>query len=108
MARLLGLIANRPDLCNRFAEYERAVLTTRRREEEQWGWGVGFFQQGEVLLKRRPLDDGREIEMGRMLADVRSDVLIGHVRRATIGAFGTDNTHPFRYRHFLFAETGTV
>jgi glutamine amidotransferase len=108
MARLLGLIANRPDLCNRFAEYERNVLASHRREDEQWGWGIGFIQAGEVLLKRRPLDDSREIDMARMLADVRSDVMLAHVRRATIGAFGTDNTHPFRYRHFLFAETGTV
>ncbi len=108
MARLLGIIANRPDLCNRFAEYERHALMARRGAEEQWGWGVGFFQSGEVLLKRRPLDDRAALDLAQMLDDVRSDIIIAHIRRGTVGSHRTDNTHPFRYRHWLFADTGTV
>lgn len=108
MARLLGMIANRPDLCNRFAEYERAALTAQRTAHEQWGWGVGFLHSGEVLLKRRPLDDREALSMADMIADVRSDIFIAHIRHATVGALRTDNTHPFRYRHFMFADTGTV
>lgn len=108
MARLIGFIANRPDLCNRFAEYEREAFAARRKLDEQWGWGVGFFQSGEVLLKRRPLDERAELHLDQMIADVRSDILVAHVRRATIGSLRTDNTHPFRYRHWLFADTGTV
>ena len=30
--------------------------------------------------------------------DIRTDVMLGHVRRASIGALRTENTHPFRYR----------
>jgi predicted glutamine amidotransferase len=41
-------------------------------------------------------------------ADVRADVLLGHVRQATVGVLRTENTHPFRYRQWLFAQTGTV
>jgi len=103
------MIANRPDLCNRFAEYERAVLHAHREQiDEQWGWGVGFFQAGEILLKRRPIDEQRDRDFADMIDDVRSDILIGHVRRATVGSLRTDNTHPFRYRQWLFASTGTV
>ena len=108
MARLIGFIANRPDLCNRFAEYERDAFAARRKPDEQWGWGVGFFQSGEVLLKRRPLDERAALHLDQMIADVRSDILVAHVRRATVGSLRTDNTHPFRYRHWLFADTGTV
>lgn len=109
MARLIGFIANRPDLCNRFAEYEQATLTCRAPDPDaQWGWGVGFFQSGESLLKRRPLDERRELHCADMLNEVRSDVLVVHIRHATVGALRTDNTHPFRYRHWMFADTGTV
>lgn len=108
MARLLGFIANRPDLCNRFADYERRALSATRDADEQWGWGVGFIQGGEVLLKRRPLDDSQTLNMADMIDDVRSDILIAHIRRATVGSLRTDNTHPFRYRHWVFADTGTV
>ena len=34
--------------------------------------------------------------------------MIGHVRAATVGNLRTENTHPFRYRQWLFAHTGTV
>jgi glutamine amidotransferase len=113
MARLVGFIANRPDLCNRFAQHEADALRCSQPpmsggEEQPWGWGVGFFQTGEVLLKRRPIDDRAELSVDEMIADVRSDVLIAHVRRATVGTLRTDNTHPFRYRHWMFADTGTV
>lgn len=125
MARLVGFIGNRPDLCNRFAAYEEHVLCTSQSvaseppasgaaterpegEDGAWGWGVGFYQSGEVLLKRRPLDERTELTTAQMIAEVRSDVLIAHVRRATIGAFRTDNTHPFRYRQWMFADKGTV
>jgi len=108
MARLVGFIANRPDLCNRFAVSERRVLCTHNPQGAPWGWGVGFFQSADVLLKRRPLDERRELALSDMIADVRSDLLIAHVRRGTVGGFRTANTHPFRYRHWLFAQTGTV
>lgn len=108
MARLVGFIANRPDLCNRFAEHERDALRVSNGDGEARGWGVGFFHGGEILLKRRPLDDRAEIDLSEMIAEVRSDILIAHVRRATVGTTRTDNTHPFRYRHWIFANTGTV
>jgi predicted glutamine amidotransferase len=108
MARLVGFIANRPDLCNRFAASERQVLSTRNPQGTPWGWGVGFFQSADVLLKRRPLDERRELALSDMIADVRSDLLVAHVRRGTVGAFRTANTHPFRYQHWLFAQTGTL
>ena len=108
MARLVGFIANRPDLCNRFAAYEERSLRFRGADDQPWGWGVGFFQGGEILLKRRPLDEKHELSVGEMIADVRSDVILTHIRRATVGALRTSNTHPFRYRQWLFASTGTV
>ncbi len=39
---------------------------------------------------------------------MRADALLAHVRLATVGAPRTENTHPFRYRQWLFANTGTV
>lgn len=108
MARLVGFIANRPDLCNRFAAYERDVLTARNKEGVPWGWGVGFAQSGDVLLKRRPLDEHPELSIADMIADVRADLLVAQIRRASVGALRSANTHPFRYRHWLFADTGTV
>src|SRR5690349_10966272 len=115
MARLVGFIGNRPDLGARVIELEGRALNVRRRPERDPsvaptppGWGVGFYQAGEILLKRRPIDDRSEISLVDLTRDDRADTLLAHVRLATVGAPRTENTRPFRYRQWLFANTGTV
>lgn len=108
MARMFGFIGNRADLGARVLELHTGALTVRSVPSEPLGWGIGFYQSGEVLLRRRPIDDRPVIEMAEAAQGLRTDVLIGHVRRATVGALRTENTHPFRYRSWLFAQTGTV
>lgn len=108
MARLVGILANRPDLTRRFVLHEGAALGSTNPHGEPWAWGIGFQQSGELLLRRRPVEDRKVLGLGDMLGDVVSDLLLGHVRRATIGARSSDNTQPFRYQQFLFAETGSL
>jgi predicted glutamine amidotransferase len=108
MARLVGFIGNRPDLGARVIELEGRALTVHRKPDVTPGWGVGFYQAGEILLKRRPIDDRPEVSIVDLTRDVRADTLLAHVRLATVGAPRTENTHPFRYRQWLFANTGTV
>ena len=102
MARLFGIIGNRPDLAARVLAFESEALRARARGTPL-GWGLGFYQGGEVLMRRRPIDEREEIDMAKVAADVRADLVVGHV-----GALRTENTHPFRYRQWLFAQAGTV
>jgi len=113
MARLVGFIGNRPDLGARALAHGGPPFTVRLTpaealDEASASWGIGFYQGGEILLKRRPFDERRELDFGDLTKDVKADVLVGHVRTATIGALRTENTHPFRYRQWLFAQTGTL
>lgn len=107
MARLFGIIGNRSDLAARVLAFESQALRARSKGAPL-GWGVGFYQGGEVLMRRRPIDERPEIDVAKLALDVRADLVIGHVRHATIGALRTENTHPFRYRQWLFALTGTI
>jgi predicted glutamine amidotransferase len=107
MARLFGIIGNRPDLTASVLASEADALRARSKTAPL-GWGIGFYQGGEVLMRRRPIDERREINVAKLAADVRADLVVGHVRHATVGALRTENTHPFRYRQWLFAQTGTV
>lgn len=108
MARLVGFIGNRPDLGARVLELEARHLSVHRKPGVIPGWGVGFYQGDEILLKRRPIDDREVISVAEMTRGLRADALVAHVRMATVGASRTENTHPFRYRQWLFAHTGTV
>ena len=107
MARLFGIIGNRPDLAARVLAFEADPLRARSKGAPL-GWGLGFYQGGEVLMRRRPIDERPDIDVAKLAGDVRADLVVGHVRQATIGPLRTENTHPFRYRQWLFAETGTV
>ncbi len=107
MARLFGFVGNRADLGARVLELESRALVVRSNGRTL-GWGIGFYQAGEVLLRRRPIDEHTEIDVAALARDIRADVLIGHVRAATTGGLRTENTHPFRYRQWLFAHTGTL
>jgi predicted glutamine amidotransferase len=107
MARLFGMIGNRPDLGAKALASEVDALCVRS-QGSPLGWGIGFYQSGEVLMRRRPIDDRASIDVAKIAADVRADTLIGHVRSATIGSLRTENTHPFRSRQWLFAQTGTL
>lgn len=107
MARLFGFIGNRSDLGSRVLDVDADALVTRA-QSERLGWGVGFYQGGEVLLRRRPMDNRSVIEVAPLTRDVRTDALIGNVRAISFGEPRTQNTQPFRYRNWLFAHHGTV
>ena len=101
------MVGNRPDLAARVLAHEAEALSTKSNGESL-GWGLGFYQGGEVLMRRRPIDDRNEIDMAKMASDIRAELVMGHVRHATVGSLRTENTHPFRYRQWLFAQTGTL
>lgn len=107
MARLFGFIGNRSDISPHVLRVEQQALTARVQGKHP-GWGFGFYQAGEVLLRRRPLDEHEVVDVALLTRDVRTDVLVGHVRNPTVGEAATRNTHPFRYRQWLFAHTGTL
>jgi glutamine amidotransferase len=107
MARLFGLIGNRADLASRVLAFEAEALRVHSKGTAL-GWGIGFYQGGEVLMRRRPIDEHATVDVAKVAGDVRADVLVGHVRNATVGSLRTENTHPFRYRQWLFAQTGTL
>lgn len=107
MARLFGFIGNRSDISPHVLKVEAQALIAKGRGRTL-GWGFGFYQGGEVLLRRRPIDEHQTVDVPALMRDVRTDVLVGHVRLPTVGEPGTRNTHPFRYRQWLFAHTGTV
>ncbi|MCU0690616.1 MAG: class II glutamine amidotransferase [Polyangiaceae bacterium] len=107
MARLFAFIGNRSDLGPRILDVEAEALRTRARAE-RLGWGLGFYQAGEVLLRKRPWDEREEISVSALARDVRTDVLVGNVRSINFGEARTQNTQPYRFRNWLFAHAGTT
>jgi glutamine amidotransferase len=106
--RILGFISNRPELGARVLRTNAHALDVQVNADEPVGWGVGFYHGGELLLRRRPIDDRGVIPVASLAEKVDTDVLIGHVGRPSVGELRTENTQPFRYRQWLFAQLGTT
>ncbi|MBM4356833.1 MAG: class II glutamine amidotransferase [Deltaproteobacteria bacterium] len=107
MAHLIGILANRADLAGRLAAHERALLRCRAPTESALSWGLGFHRNGELLLRRRPLDERPTVDLAAMLDDVQTDLVVAHASPASDEGPRTENTPPFRYRDWLFAMSGT-
>ncbi|MFP3871096.1 MAG: class II glutamine amidotransferase [Syntrophobacteria bacterium] len=78
------------------------------------GWGVGWYDEYgiQVIKEAKPVD--RSLLARSFLKDLgaRSRIFVSHIRRATAGAAGYLNTHPFcrrfDYKTWVFAHNGTI
>jgi predicted glutamine amidotransferase len=107
MARLFGFLANQTDRirCALTREAAGVALPSDARVD---GWGVGSYQGGEVLLRKRPGEQQEPVDFLDLVRDLRTDAAIIHVRAASVGQRTLDNTHPFRFRQWLFAHNGKI
>ena len=67
-------------------------------------WGLGYIQGGDVLLVRTPKASATAVDLAGPLADIATDCAIAQAIDED-GFSGTDNTPPFRFRRWLFAQT---
>ncbi|GAB4201542.1 MAG: class II glutamine amidotransferase [Sandaracinaceae bacterium] len=107
MARLVAYVANRTDRLLDALRDERGAIGDRPSATAD-AWGIGFFQGGEVLHKKRPHRGGDLVSWEDIAGNVKSDCAVIHLRHATVGDYRAENTHPFRMRQWLFAHHGTV
>ena len=111
MCQLLGMNCNVPtDICFSFAGFQaRGGATDVHRD----GWGIAFFEDRgvRVFLDPQPSCTSPVAELVRQYP-IRSRHVIAHIRKATQGAIGLENTHPFMRelwgRYWLFAHNGNL
>ena len=111
MSRLIAMVCNDPDRLRCALLPVREALLALPAPSQPRGfdaWGIGFYQGGEVLLKRKPQPTAGPLDFFSIAAELRTDTFIAHARTATVGDNRNENTHPFRFRSWLFAHHGTL
>ena len=82
MGRLVALVCNDPD--------RLACALAPVRDALQAGTpaasGVGSYQGGDVLLRRRPTTSGSHVDFFDVVHGLRTDTFIAHARTPTVGA----------------------
>lgn len=69
-------------------------------------WGLAYSQGGDVLLVRTPKSSQKPVDLASPLAEIPTDCAIAQATNDERYS-GTDNTPPFRFRRWMFAQAGS-
>lgn len=106
MSLLFGFSVNDPSLLKcALYPYQRALIVPK--EKTRAGWGLGFYQGDEILLKRRLHAAEESVDFFELARDLKTDVMVGHVSGETSGR-PAENTAPFRFRQWMGAHCGRL
>jgi len=76
------------------------------------GWGIVGYQKGKMTIYERDSKDAFKNEKYsravKKVLKARADIIIGHLRKASVGKNRLENTHPFIFKNVSFAQNGTV
>ena len=123
MSHLVAYFGNEPEnlacalLSARGALYSKGADSTRSRSSD--GFGLGFVQGGDVLLRKRPRAETSEVDLYGLARDTRAEALVGRVGLAPTGPDGSaesktdasvraEDADPFRFRSWLFGSVSDV
>ena len=103
--KLFACICNQPQRLPAALAPVRAALIA---EPPVSRWGLGYIQGGDVLLVRTPKSSTAPVDLaGPLTAEIKTDCAIAQAMRDDGPApGGTDNTPPFRFRRWMYAQTG--
>lgn len=69
--------------------------------------GVGYFENGKVLLRKRPAPP-RDATIETLGADIRSELFVAAAHGTGVAGFREEDTEPYRFRAWIFAGTGRI
>src|SRR4029079_9705461 len=91
----------------------------QRTQRTNDGFGLGFVQGGDVLLRKRPRAETSEVDLYGLARDTRAEALVGRVGLApaegdapsdakTDASVRAEDADPFRFRSWLFGSISDV
>jgi len=107
-------------MCRLFAQYGSPDHDTReplciahnalrmQSHKHPHGWGIGWYEGGDVHVRRGVMPAHADEAFVEAARQARSEIVLAHVRDASVGGIAEENTHPFVYGPWLFAHNGTV
>jgi glutamine amidotransferase len=111
VSHLVAYFGNEPENMGCALFSARNALYSRGSVRPE-GWGLGFVQGGDVLLRKRPRAETAEVDLYGLIKDLRADSLVGRVGLSQNGNddgnTAAEDADPFRFRSWLFGSVGRV
>lgn len=113
MCRLYGFRATEPTKVECTLVHAQNALMVQSRGDMEGlshahGWGVATYENGVPHVERQAWAAYHGEHFRRAAARINSCTVLAHVRRATVGRPGLENTHPFAWENWAFAHNGTL
>lgn len=113
MCRLYGFKAVEPTKVECSLVHAQDALMAQSREDSEGkshshGWGVAAYSDGLPQVDKQAWAAYHGEHFRKSAARAYSKTVIAHVRQATVGPPGLDNTHPFVHGRWVFAHNGTL
>ena len=106
MCRLLGVAANSTVYLTFSLLLAPNSLRSQSRENPH-GWGIAAYKGGWSLWKEAySAEESTEFE--KRSHEASGNIIISHLRKATVGQKTLPNTHPFHHANWMLAHNGTV
>lgn len=86
----------------------RQSESDERGEANAHGWGLTAYRNGTPVTRKEPLPAHESEDFRWAAAEMHSDHVIAHIRRATQGVVSEENTHPFTHEQWTLAHNGHV
>ncbi len=107
MCRLFGLIANKPvDVEFSLLNADKSFRNLGKRNPD--GWGIGWYMDNKAEIFKEGISAMDSENFSLQAKDVKSKLIIVHVRKGTGAPPSEVNSHPFKYKNWLFAHNGSV
>lgn len=109
MCRLFGIIANKEvDIEFSFNLANKPFRELSYKHPD--GWGIGYYIKGKAEIFKQGLDEVGNLKEYNfsIVKNIRSKIIISHVRKATYGNKSSINAHPFFFKNWIFAHNGSV
>lgn len=72
------------------------------------GMGLGWIQDGQSLLRKHPQLRAADTRLTQLMTDIPGRAIVGHVRPAALGTAKVEDLQPFRFRHWVWAQSGVT
>ncbi|HET9595790.1 MAG TPA: class II glutamine amidotransferase [Anaeromyxobacteraceae bacterium] len=108
MGAVVAILQNDPNLLRCQVRRLEDHVTLAEGDRRPDAYGFGYYKGNDVLLGKRPSGAPSLLSLAQLAGAVDSEAVLAHARYATVGAQKDENTHPFRFRRWLFAHDGTV
>ncbi|HYS82371.1 MAG TPA: class II glutamine amidotransferase [Anaeromyxobacteraceae bacterium] len=108
MGALFAVLQSDPNLLPCQVSRLEGHVALREGDRLPDAYGFGYYKGNDVLLGKRPSGAPSTFTLTQLAGGIESEAVVAHARVATVGAQKDENTHPFRFRRWLFAHDGTV